>query len=447
MSNRAIVSRTYYRICVTIISPVNISNGISTDTDADVMRNGRGECFIPGTSLAGAFRSYRGDDKDRDSIFGYSAGEEGRMSTVFISDLYFDKDSVNVSVRDRVKLTDSKNVDNKFDTEIIEQGARGSFTIETVNREGMNEKIGNPDNVIPEILMAMHDGDIRLGSAKNRGFGRVSIDTVSSVTFTRDNKADWINYLAEDNDKTYKAVSFEEWRKGRQRQIVKYDKYIVPLRLTGGISIRRYSTKPDKADFEHITSNGVPVIPGTSWNGAIRADAKQLIIDMGKSAGIPDSRINKAAAELIDKWFGKVKAGDKDKESWQSNIVIAESEIKGARYLPMTRNNINRFTSGTKDGALYTELSCIGGTTQLEYMIANHKGSESEQEMKALEGIMRLVVRDICEGMIAVGGQVSVGRGIFKGNYDEWVSSLPDSSDECLKALYDEIIRRVNSEY
>jgi hypothetical protein len=49
---------------------------------------------------------------------------------------------------------------------------------------------------------------------------------------------------------------------------------------------------------------------------------------------------------------------------------------------------------------------------------------------------MKLVVRDICEGMLAIGGQVSVGRGIFRGDTGKW-----DPEDEDLKALFAEIRR------
>ena len=161
---------------------------------------------------------------------------------------------------------------------------------------------------------------------------------------------------------------------------------------------------------------------------------------MGIEAGYAEDTIRKVAAILIDKWFGTVKGNDKN-GSKQSEIVIAESRISGSKSLPMTRNNINRFTAGTKDGALYTELSCIGGSTDLEYMIAVHdEDPEKKTEMKALDGIMRLVVRDICEGFTAVGGQVAVGRGIFSGDYDKWLDSLRDSNDDCLSALY-EVIR------
>ena len=58
MSDNGIRKRAYYDIQVTLTSPLNIGNGISLNTDADVMQDGQGRYFIPGSSLAGAFRNY-----------------------------------------------------------------------------------------------------------------------------------------------------------------------------------------------------------------------------------------------------------------------------------------------------------------------------------------------------------------------------------------------------
>lgn len=431
MPNRSIVARTYFDIKIFLASPVNIGNGVSEDTDADVMRNSAGECFIPGTSLAGAFRNYLGDEKNEESIFGYSEGEAGQMSSVFISDMYFDRETVKLSIRDRVSLKDDKDVDNKFDVEIIEPGASGTIRIETIRREGDSD----PNEQIGEIILAISDGDIRFGAIKNRGFGRAEAVSVRESKFSAAEMEEWIRFLDGEEDVCGTTQSFAEWKSTKTRSSMRYSKHSLPLTLTGGISIRRYSAQPGKADFEHITSNGKPIIPGTSWNGAIRADAKQILKDFGLKETDAES--------LIGEWFGPVKKngnGENEDDSRQSMIVIGESVIRGAKSLPMTRNNINRFTAGTKDGALYTELSYIGGETELEYMIAIPGDEPTSQKMKALEGMMKLVTRDICLGLVAVGGQVSVGRGIFRGEAEDL-----RAGDESLNALYQEVRKYVDS--
>ena len=118
--------RIYYAVRLELISPLCVSGGTDQNTDSDVMRNGRGECFIPGTSVAGAFRQYLDPERKKGGIFGYSKGEEGQMSEVIFSDVYFDEPA-EVTRRDGVRLTEDRRVETgkKFDWEIIEPGITG----------------------------------------------------------------------------------------------------------------------------------------------------------------------------------------------------------------------------------------------------------------------------------------------------------------------------------
>ena len=417
MSNRKIISRKYYTINVELLSPLNIG-GQEGDTDSDVMRNGTGECFVPGTSLAGAFRNYLGVEKKNKSAYGFSDGENGQMSSIFISDLYFDDDTVNFSIRDRVQLKQDKEVENKFDVEIIEPGAKGCIRIETVTREE-DEPL---EGIVSNLIVAIQEGDIRIGANKNRGFGRLNVISVATREFDANNRKDWIEYLSANQNDCGEKIPYTEWAVNKSKPEMKYEKFSVPLKLCGGISIRKYSAKPGKADYEHITSNGEPVIPGNSWNGAIRSDAKSILMELG----LNESK----ASKLIEDWFGVANA--KSADSWQSRIVFSESVIKGAKAVPMTRNNINSFTSVTKDGALYSEISYFGGTTELNYMIdTNPKLSE---RTSALKGMMELVTKDLENGIISVGGQVAIGRGVFERNAD--VVKEDEVSNHNLQALY-----------
>ena len=206
----------------------------------------------------------------------------------------------------------------------------------------------------------------------------------------------------------------------------------MPLKQQGGISIRRYSARPNAADFEHIRCNDMPVIPGNSWNGAVRSDIRRMLRELH----LKQETIN----ALIEKWFGCIKGksetegssngSDKD-VAWQSSIVFSESIIENGKMVPMSRNKINRFTGGTIDEALYTEISCFGGTTVFEYMIR-----KDTDDVEALLGIMELVVDDIEKGYVAVGGQTSVGRGLFVVDGKREYDGVTKDSDQWNRALY-----------
>ena len=98
----AVLKRKVFFIRIQLLSPLNVSSGEDEWTDADVLRDGKGNPFVAGTSLAGAMRAYLEKEKNSPCFMGYSGKNEiGKMSSLFISDLNFEE-KVNLGVRDGV---------------------------------------------------------------------------------------------------------------------------------------------------------------------------------------------------------------------------------------------------------------------------------------------------------------------------------------------------------
>lgn len=445
-----IKKRKYYAVKLKLISPLAISGGQDYYSDADVLRNGEGKAFIPGTSMAGAFRNYLFKKEGYKKLFGYAEDGKGLMSAVYISDLYFEEYEENeeerrnpkISLRDRVKLLEDKTVENKFDQEILETGASGILYLEYVIRKEQ-ENI-NCEDFIETLIRGMQSGEIRFGSDKNRGYGRVSVLNVYEKEFGPEDLDEWLKFQKENKENLGKygdadGTTYQKWKETHPGEAEQYIRVTVPLRQKGGISIRTYSAEPGKADYSHITCNGKSVIPGSSWSGAIRADARNILVE----AGI------KNAERVLEAWFGCMKQKEKQKEEkkegnklkgWQSLVVTSESILEGGTMLPMTRNKISRFDSSTVDGALYSEISYVGGKTNLELMVKK----DLEEEYKAVMGLLYLVIRDIQKGYLAIGGQTAVGRGIFEADGEiccnETLSA--DWWNECLKELYGRVAEK-----
>lgn len=454
MANRKIQIRKCFAVQIVLASPLCISSGSNENTDMDVLRSADGGIFLPGSSIAGAWREFLGQNKNDDGMMGFSEDEKGRMSSITISDLFLYKkpkkqtaqketngtDNNNrgaekqageempaVSVRDGVKLGEDKDVLNKFDMEIVETGAVGTLYFSYIYREKDPWPPEAFDAAISEVLKGMQTAEIRFGANKNRGMGRLKIETVHESIFNKDNVDEWIEFLPmrKDPEKYQSKISYEEWaQKNASARGPRYITIKVPLKLHGGISIRKYSTKPMQADYEHITSNGEPVIPGTSWNGAIRSGIRRILNDLGC----------KKTERLLRTWFGCVEDDDLDKgeEAHQSRIVIGESILKDAAAVPMTRNKINRFDASTVDGALYSDISYYGGETELCVMVRK----DEQSEYQALLALMGIVIADIQEGYLPVGGLVSVGRGVFELGDRPVEYSEPVSRDDCMSKLY-----------
>lgn len=391
-----ITERTYFALEIVLASPICVSSGEDVFSDSDVLRNGNGELFIPGTSIAGAFRNYLMLDKKQSGMMGYTNGENGKMSSLFVSDLFL-KDG-KTSIRDFVALSEEKQVDNKFDMEIIETGAKGALFFNYVKREEDTEDF---DSQICRLISGIKSGYIRFGSKKNRGFGRLYIEKVYEKRFTEANVDAWITFAERDLEGYSEWCAYAEWEKKREECAHEsaYIKLSVPLKLTGGISIRKYATKPNEADYEQLTCNELPVIPGSSWSGVFRTGAESILKELTSKETVK---------EYIDAWFGHV---DK-KNAWQSKVIISESWIRGGNNMVATRNKINRFDASTKQGALYTERSHFGGTTTLELMVRKDEAGE----YKSILGLLLLVIGEICRGALAVGGLVAIGRGILFDN-------------------------------
>lgn len=442
--NRKILKRIVIGTVFCLQTPLCISNGDNEETDIDVICNYDGGAFIPGSSFAGAMRDYLQLDPETESFMGFSKKEtsdteSGQMSSLFISDTILE--NVKICYRDGISLKEKGHVDNKFDWEVVDTGAVGCLFMELVLREKDDEAAVMQQ--IKDTVYGMQKGSLRLGYRKNRGFGKLTVLDVYQWEFSRDNKEEWLSFCKpvlrkekKEGKKKWILVNAGECNTNIETKRVDLEKWLeqaqnkraeavlsVPLKLCGGISIRRYATKNGAADYEHITSNGKPVIPGTSWNGAVRSRFSQIIKELGAASG--------AADKLTKDWFG-------DLSTRSSLIVVEEQPMEGGTMVQVSRNKVNRFDASTVQGALYTEVTCFGGTTKLVLRVNKHEKTSGD-EWKAVIGILFCVVRDMEEGFLPVGGLTSIGRGIFKSN-GAAVLEYADRK-ECEKAAVDWILK------
>ena len=161
--------------------------------------------------------------------------------------------------------------------------------------------------------------------------------------------------------------------------------------------------RQEEMDFVHITDHGVPIIPGSSLAGALRHRIVTILLDM-KMAGI---KLPENINELVDIVFGYVH-GD---NACASNIIIGETEIKNTRPLTMVRTGVSRFESAVKQGTLYKEKTYVDGNLNVHIMV---RKSEHPADEKWILGLLLLAIKDLQNGLLAVGGQTAIGRGIFE---------------------------------
>lgn len=371
--------RTYYKLAMKLKSPLSLGSGVSENTDSDVLLDSLGNPFIPATSLAGVIR-HSLDEKTARELFG-SIEDNGYASPVIVYDAVCTSKNA-VSVRDSVKLIDKVAEDmGKFDFEAVETGAEFVGYIELVDREESDDK------TILEAIEKINMGLLRFGHKTSRGYGETEVTRCLKLTFEDIDK--WLDFDMFDDAHW---ISAEEMKLQSDLDVTKIT---LSLKQCGALSIRSYATDPSNVNdaapnyVQLSLRDGTPVIPGTSWAGAFRERFSEF-----------------TDKETCKKLFGYIEKNIKKAKNQKSKIYFDESIIKKAQPKIITRNSIDRYTCGTNDGSLYTEKTVYNGETELTILI-------TEKQSREVYSALLVVIADLDNGLLPIGGLSSVGRGLF----------------------------------
>lgn len=379
------MNRAYYLFELKLVSPMSIGSGETEYTDHDIILDSRGRPMIPATAIAGVFRHYLSDVGDK--LFG-SIDKDDNAEKSHIS--FYDaveSSGTYITARDCVRLSeDEKTAEDtgKFDMQAEEPGAVFEAVIE------LDETGCKYADKVESAVSALNEGILRFGGKSTRGYGQVKINVLYKAEFQLPEDAvRWLDFdRFSMGDACYKKAEVKPAKDDR------YTKIRLDLSQNGGIIIRTYTTErfavagsdsSKEVNYKHITlNNGTPVIPGTSWAGVFRSRYLEF-----------------AGNEKRDELFGFV-AGKKTRVS---RIVFSESEITGYTDKLIRRTAIDRYTNGTKDSALFSERSVFNGKCTLEIIVKDITDEERT--------ILSAVICDLDRGYLAVGGETSIGRGLF----------------------------------
>ena len=397
-----IIKRIAVKAECSFASPALIGSGLSENTDSDILRDIDDNAFLPGSTVAGVLRE---TVSDAQILFG-----EKNISPLWVFDAeltdsnnrpaeVIELDGVEI---DKVNKTAIES--RKYDFEAIETGSK--FTLRFLLTIRHKDCLKDFEDSLETIVSALKSGYVAFGAKTRRGFGAVKCSSAVKREFDLTNGNitslnEWIDF---------------EWDKGVWDCVDggifcdKAESITVKLSLTGSIMIRDtrniYDDIPDTGitpDYKHISSNGEPVIYGTSWAGAFRSGLYRLLERAypGKAKGYLDS--------VFGYVYEKNKAGMEEAEP--SKIIFESSFLKKSNarvngYRSVTRVKIDRFTGGAADSALFTEMPWYGGETTLRIRYTKGRADIRELIQLGLDGLDK--------GIIQIGGESSVGRGFFK---------------------------------
>jgi len=409
------MKKIYYLMKLSQASPLRIGNGRSEETDSDLMLDGRGLPFIPGTSLAGVIR-HRAEEliKDKETLnhlFGVvvpskSKGKEEliQSSAILIGDAVLSKsvskNDVVIGRRDGVGLGQWETAlgKSKFDFQIAETKRVFYSVIEwTGNEEDYKKQI---EEIIDPIMRHYVAAGLTIGARTSRGYGRFTVE-VKKKSFDFLNNPEklkeWIGF----NPYNVKEFDSEETLEGESVTTDNIIEINIKMRTPFSVRVRTARTEimedgsvPDAVPMENI--KGMPVIPGTAWAGAFRHHMHSLLRDIG---------IQEEDVEMkqLDAIFGMDGNG-------QSKISFSETGIEiendSEQKMSVMRTAIDRFTAKPRNAALFTSVVYTGGRGTLYITFDKELPNKVRQ----------LIAACICDmnlGLLTIGGEASVGRGLI----------------------------------
>ena len=412
--------------------------------DALVQKDCNGVPMINGTTLAGVLRHSLEKNEWSDRIFGFAEGDNGTGSQLKVSSAYMILDNdivsegllddgqirnelysrfVNLPSRQHVRITDRGVAADKglFDNEVVFKGVRFLFELEL---RGTEKDI----NAWQQVVRQVKSPNFRLGSGTRNGYGSLKVIGAFERIFNLEEKNDFDAYLEFNPSlKSYVDYKAIDNSNATDDNFVAYKLKLEPdtfFVFSEGFGDDQADNRP--LEEEVLTYNDgkiafemQTVIPATSIKGAISHRVAYHYNKLTKQfADNGDGKVgieNKAVCML----FGQAGQDNSGKaiDAKAGNVFIndmyySKNQIDNSKILNHVA--IDRFTGGAMDGALFSEkVSRLkSGGFNFEIFVSKSTLEKDDEFKQALEETLK----DICKGLLPLGGMTTKGHGIFTGS-------------------------------
>jgi CRISPR/Cas system CSM-associated protein Csm3 (group 7 of RAMP superfamily) len=427
-------------IVIEAISPLKVgSNSLDMLQDSPVQKDWNALPMILGTSITGVLRK-EFDTTFANDIFGDedSQNKDAKGSRVIISNallcnydmsiietLGLSKDESfllkyeNLPLRDHVKINHQGVADienkGKFDEEVVYAGSRFKFRLELMANDGVEFK---------KLLQQINSKTFRLGGGTTKGFGAIKVITEASThgEFTLNSK---------------------EYREKSSSLNTTFEKDFPKEKAEITHTVYKLNIKPD--DFFMFGSgfgeDDIKMIPVKEkiviWTkeGKGSFSEEQILIPASSVKGALSHRTafyyNKAIGATIESGEAKVDenndavkaifghkkelAENKETELGQKGKLLISDCFKEDKKETKVFDHvsIDRFTGGAIEGALFNEKTIAQRDNwEVEILLENDVN-------KAFVIAFEEALKDVCNGMLALGGAITKGHGVFCGTVEK----------------------------
>lgn len=468
--------QTRWRIIGTLKAetPVHLGGmGGDADTDLALAMNGQGDYYIPGTSLAGALREWMrrslNEDEDEDQIknlWGDHENDNRGASFIIINDAQVTlPDGMTIEIREGVGIdrhTGSAADKIKYSRAILPKGV--TFPL-NITLDCQTDR--SPDEIW-QLLFALKKGDIRIGAAKTRGLGKVSLQDITIEKHDLNSAEGVFNSLLNQNLE-------QDWQQIKQETVNRVGAYKTPGRLSLEITWKPRDPVMVKAEGDGIAVDILPlvsqvtgnvhfVIPGSSIKGVLRAHAERIVRTVCQKS-TPNNFLEQVKLNLVNELFGAAeKSNTKQSQGkigalsvddcyakipmtpshWSAvenatsmavddfkplvNTALNKTEDHYKTLQPAMHVAVDRWTGGASDGMLYSVLEPIGVGwnpigihVDLERLkkwdeIQKKKDPNYQDQFKPAIALLLLVLRDFANRKIPIGYGTNRGMGTVQVN-------------------------------
>ena len=427
--------------------------------DALVQKDIHGLPMIQGTSLTGVLR-HALEDNDKSNkelwndVFGFQKPKsvEGLGSRLKISSAYMlinenevaegltanipqnilDK-YTNLPSRQHVRINDRGVAEKNglFDNEIVYKGTRFIFELEL---KGNNEDKKHWEAILANLSSPL----FRIGQGTRNGYGKLNIYSLEQRVYDLNDSNDFEAYLNFNPSFNHKNEGLKlKERKSDNPTLTEYKLILTPdsfFIFSEGFGDGETDNKPVTEEIA-IYRNGTiefekqTLIPASSIKGALSHRtafhynrlteqwADKLLSPATENKllrNIQAKSLTGSANDAVFELFGGA-AGDEKREDGQRGKVIlndfyfSDTEVENDKIFNHVA--IDRFTGGALDGALFSEkVSMLVEETAFEFTVYLDY-NQDDTIQKAFEETLK----DVCEGLLPLGGMTTKGHGIFTG--------------------------------
>lgn len=442
------------RLTVEAETPLAVGTGKGSDilTDAPVAKDVNGLPYIPATSIAGVLRHAMGyaDNKTDGNPFGYTDGadndDSGHGSDIIFTDAVmvgkegkaldgiqdiewedeFYRAFQDLPIRQHVRIDDKGTAEDKgkFDNEVVYKGTRFVFEIELVSD---NDNDNDNDNHIENAIKHLRYCTLRIGGGTRKGYGKLKIVKCQQASLDLGKPEDLEKYLKKSSSLAEEWAGFTKISEIESLDYSKWTHYQLKLKpldffmfgsgMGDSDADNVYVSELVVSQGESIDNNKHVLIPGSSVKGAIaHRTAYHYNKIKGNFAGKQNPKeITGSNNEAVAAIFGEKKSDN----TFTRGRLLIDDVIKGQaepKSKPFFHNKIDQFTGGTMDGALFQEKVIYDKDTEYTFDIYVENSALADDDIKKA---FVQSLRDICTGLLPLGGITNRGNGIFTGTATE----------------------------